>query len=210
MQGVVHSYLEKGFRVFAVSRSSAKLDALKLQLVKSGSSVDHLIPVVGDFANAAQAHKVLDDVHRHGEFSHVVSILGFVDLIMKAASETTPEELIKNWEDSFFLNVRASNAFVPTLKKKANASFTVVSGGLAHGVFVPQAWAATVKNGLLNVWAMTLEAELKETSVHFNNVCIHFGVAPPGQELNQLGSKKLKMHVSCVFLKAIFSRFLLT
>jgi hypothetical protein len=60
------------------------------------------------------------------------------------------------------------------------SSYTTVSGGLAHGVYVPQAWSATLKNGALNTWALVLAAELNETPLRFNNVCIHFGVASFG------------------------------
>ncbi len=70
---------------------------------------------------------------------------------------------------------------------QAGSTFTQLSGGLAHGVFVPQIWAGSLKNATVNSWAMVLEAELKQDALRFSNVCVHFGVAPFGGDKNQFG-----------------------
>jgi hypothetical protein len=114
----VFEFLKQGFTVLAQSRSEVKFDALKNALQKQGANIEKLHGVFGSFGSASEAEKVVEEVRKHGLPHHVISILGFVDPIPKPASETSPEDINKNWEESLWPNVRAANAFVPLLKVK--------------------------------------------------------------------------------------------
>jgi hypothetical protein len=151
--------------VVAQSREQSKLDTLKTALVKQGADVSKLHFVTGSFQTDAEAKAVAASVQKLiGVPQHVLSILGFFDAIKKPASETTPEELKHNFEDTFYPNVRAANVFIPLQKGKVEwrlqigycsdrhlqvGTFTQLSGGLAHGVYVPAAWAGSFKVSLL-------------------------------------------------------------
>ena len=51
-------------------------------------------------------------------------------------------------ESEFWPTYEAAAAFLPPLKGVEGSSYTVSSGGLAHGVFFDSAWTATLKNGM--------------------------------------------------------------
>jgi hypothetical protein len=107
--------------------------------------------------------------------------------------------------NEFMPTYRAAGAFLKEIKGRAGASYTIVSGGtlslqrspppltrvassgLAHGVFFPAAWTATIKNSLINTFCVTLAAETKESPVRTNCACIHFGVTSFGGQKNQFG-----------------------
>ena len=77
---------------------------------------------------------------------------------------------------------------LPELKGRAGASFTLVSGGLAHiPPPNPTLWLGTVKNAALNALTLALAAETAGDAVRVNTVCIHFSVAPVGGDKNQFG-----------------------
>ncbi len=111
--------VQHGFTVVAQSREQTKLDALKATLAGQGADVSKLHFVVGSFQSEAEAKAVGAAVQKLvGVPQHVVSILGFVDIINTPASETTPEALDRNFENSFWPNVRAANVFIPLQKGK--------------------------------------------------------------------------------------------
>jgi hypothetical protein len=113
------SLSKHGYTVVAQSREQSKLDTLKTALVKQGADVSKLHFVTGSFQTDAEAKAVAASVQKLiGVPQHVLSILGFFDAIKKPASETTPEELKHNFEDTFYPNVRAANVFIPLQKGK--------------------------------------------------------------------------------------------
>ena len=170
------------------SREQKRLDELRAVLVKEGADVSRLHGVVGDFQSEAEARAVADKVGQVGRPQHIISILGFITPIATLPSETTPEQLQANWSESVWPTMRAQRALLPLVKGRAGTSYTQLSGGLAHGLYVGiGAWAATAKNGFLNTLAQTLTEELKDDGVAFHNVCLHFGVAKFGDKVNQLG-----------------------
>lgn len=87
--------------MYAVSRSADKLKKLEADLQKVGTKGGKLVQVVGDFKTPEEAQAVVKQIAT--DFHHVVSVLGFVDTIPKLASETTPEEFVKNWEGEFLM-----------------------------------------------------------------------------------------------------------
>jgi hypothetical protein len=109
--------------VVAQSREQTKLDSLKTALVKHGADVSKLHFVTGTFQSDAEAKSVAASVQKLiGVPQHVLSIIGYFDAIKKPASETTPDELKRNFDDSFYPNVRAANAFIPLQKGKVRVS----------------------------------------------------------------------------------------
>jgi NAD(P)-dependent dehydrogenase (short-subunit alcohol dehydrogenase family) len=118
---------------------------------------------------------------------HVVSVQGFV-AFGKAPTETPINALRGALDDGLYNNLLAAQTFLPDMKNRDGATFTLVSGGLAH---IPPpnvaVWLATIKNASLNALNLALAAETANDKVRVNTVCIHFGVAAPGGTKNQLG-----------------------
>ena len=186
--GVVRKYLDAGATVVGVSRSASKLEQLKQQMKIQAS--EPFLSVVGDFKDEASATEVKKAVAAALEgkaIDHVVSVQGFV-AFAKAPTSTPTEELKAALDDGLFNNLLAAKAFLPDLKDREGATFTLVSGGLAH---MPppniSLWLGTVKNAALNALTLALAAETANDKVRLNTVCLHFGVAPLGGDKNQFG-----------------------
>jgi NAD(P)-dependent dehydrogenase (short-subunit alcohol dehydrogenase family) len=121
-QGACLSFLKQGYTVVAQSREQGKLESLKTALVKQGADVSKLHFVTGTFQSEAEAKAVAAEVQKLiGVPQHVLCILGFFDNLKKPASETTPEEMIHNFGDTFWPNMRAANAFIPLQKGKVRS-----------------------------------------------------------------------------------------
>jgi NAD(P)-dependent dehydrogenase (short-subunit alcohol dehydrogenase family) len=184
--GAARAFLKQGATVVAVSRSGAKLDALKAQL----GGGDAFKAVVGDFgteASAAAAHAAVMAAVGGKPVDHVVSVVGFVT-IDKAPTATSLDTFRRALDDGLFNNFLVARSFLPALKGREGSSFTMVSGGLAH---YPPAdatlWLGTVKNASVNALTFALASETMKDKVRVNTFCIHFSVAPVGGEKNQFG-----------------------
>lgn len=130
--------------------------------------------------------------------------MGFV-VVAKAPTATSSEVAHIALEDGFFNTWLVAKAFLPALKPREGASFTMVSGGLAHGLGFPGAeslWLATAKNAIVNALTHGLAAETMNDKVRVNTLCIHFGVAPVGGTKNQLGmdAEHDTLHLAPAFL----------
>ena len=186
--GVVRKYLDAGASVVGVSRSAANLEKLRQQMGISGR--DAFQSVVADFKDepsADQAKEAILSVIPGGAIDHVVSVQGFVEFA-KPPTHSSLDALKSALSDGLYNNYLAAKALLPELKSRDGASFTLVSGGLAH--FPPPnpaLWLGTVKNAAINALTYALAAETSNNKVRVNTICIHFGVAPVGGTQNQFG-----------------------
>lgn len=152
--------------------------------------------ITGDFASKEQgAATAAAVIAKAGSIDHVLSNLGFVHMIEKTIVDTTPEELADNLTKSgVFALAVAYGAFIGHLKEREGATFAHTSGGFAHGVFFPTAWAGTFRNASVNSMGMVLQADSKNfqgDKVKVYTICIHFGVADFGREKNQMGMESV-------------------
>ena len=191
--GAVRAFLNEGAHVVGISRSAEKLEELKKRLsIKSGESFYSL---AGDFNNdteAAKTKKALMGVLKGKPIDHVISTIGFVT--MATAPTKTDSSLVRDALDNGFFNIVLMAKYIlPELKNNEGSSYTIVSGGLAHGLpgFIPNVenlWLATVKNAAVNSLTHGLNAETINDKVRVNTLCIHFSVAPIGGATNKLGA----------------------
>ena len=186
--GVVRRFLDAGATVVGVSRSRDKLDELRGRIGVADGEPFHA--VAGDFSDEAGAAAVaaaVDAALAGAPIDHVVSVQGFVNFA--DAPTAAPVAALKGaLDDGLFNNLLAAKTFVPRLKGRDGASFTLVSGGLAHiPPPVPSLWLGTVKNAAINALHLALSAETGADKVRVNTLCIHFGVAPIGGDRNQFG-----------------------
>ena len=186
--GIVRRFLDSGATVVAVSRSAANLDKLKERIAVAGHEPFHA--VVGDFDTDDAARAAFDAISVKiggAAIDHVITSQGFPNMT-RAASITPVAELQTVLEAGLYNTLRAAQVFLPGLKAREGASFTLVSGGLAHvPPPMPGLWLGTVKNAAVNALSLALAAETAKDAVRVNTVCIHFGVAPPGESKNQFG-----------------------
>ncbi len=186
--GVVRKYLDAGATVVGLSRTADNLAKLRATVQIADS--DRFLPVTGDFKTeelAAQARDAVAAALGGKPVDHVVSVQGFV-AFAPLPTETPLATLSGALEDGLYNNYLAAKAFLPAMKDRDGASFTLVSGGLAH---IPPpmtaVWLGTVKNAALNALGHALTAETAKDKVRVNTICIHFGVAPVGGNKNQFG-----------------------
>jgi len=103
----------------------------------------------------------------------------------KGPTDTSVGDFAGALDDGLYNNFLAAKALLPAMKGRAGASFTLVSGGLAHiPPPVPGLWLGTVKNAAINALGMALATETARDAVRVNTVCIHFAVAAPGGTRN--------------------------
>jgi len=186
--GVVRKYLDAGARVIGVSRSEGNLAKLrKTMSIGAGASFRG---VVGDFRDenaASAARKSITSALDGAAIDHVVSVQGFA-AFAKAPTETPVDDLRRALDDGLLNNYLAGKVLLPDLRSRDGATFTLVSGGLAHiPPPVPTLWLGTVKNAALNALTHAFASETANDKVRVNTVCIHFGVAPLGGNRNQFG-----------------------
>lgn len=186
--GVVRKYLDAGATVVGVSRSEENLTKLKTLLNIGDNEPFH--GVVGDFKDEASAQAAYDAVSAAvggKAIDHVVTVQGFVTMTQSVLG--TPLTVLKSaFDDGLYNNFLAAKVFLPQLKDRDGASFTLVSGGLAH-IPPPMAavWLGGVKGAAINALTNALITETAQDKVRVNTVCIHFGVAPIGSDKNQFG-----------------------
>lgn len=204
--GVVRHALDAGATVVGISRSADKLGQLR-STIGIGPS-EPFREVIGDFNSEDAAGKAKEAVAaalRGAAIDHVVSNVGFV-VVDKAPTATSLDVARRALDDGFFNNWLVAKAFLPALKSRDGASFTMVSGGLAHGLppfpGAETMWLATSKNAIVNALTHGLAAETKSDKVRVNTICIHFGVAPVGGKKNQLGmdAEHDTLHLAPAFL----------
>jgi NAD(P)-dependent dehydrogenase (short-subunit alcohol dehydrogenase family) len=186
--GIVRAYLDAGAHVVGVSRSAAKLSKLK-QTMAIGPA-EAFVEVVADFDDeeaATSAHASIRAALKGAAIDHVVSVQGFVPFA-EAPTATPLMEFRRALDDGLFNNYLAATVLLPELKARDGATFTLVSGGLAHiPPPTPKLWLGTVKNAALNALNLALTSETANDKVRVNTMCIHVGVAPRGCNKNQLG-----------------------
>lgn len=186
--GVVRRYLEAGATVIGVSRSAEKLERLSRTLRPEDPG--RFLPVTGDFdseESAAASRAAVQKALGERPLDHVVSSVGFVSVGV-SATRTPLSAIRRALDDGFFTTFLVARSLLPLVRNRAGASYTMVSGGLAHVVpSVPGLWMGTVKNAAVNAFTLGLAAETSGDAVRVNTLCIHFGVAPVGGGRNQLG-----------------------
>lgn len=186
--GVVRKYLDAGATVIGVSRRGENLEDLKKSLAID--STQPFLGVVGDFATddaADEAGQAVAGAVDGNPIDHVVSAQGFV-AFAEDPTETPVSTLKAALEDGFYNNFLAAKTFLPAMKTRHGASLTLVSGGLAHAPPpVTAVWLGTVKNAALNALGHALTAETSNDRVRVNTMCIHFNIAPAGDNKNQAG-----------------------
>jgi NAD(P)-dependent dehydrogenase (short-subunit alcohol dehydrogenase family) len=185
--GICRAFLDQGAFVVAVSRSAQKLDELKKVIsLKAG---EPLVTAVGDFkddASSARAMAAIDSALGGRAIDHVISSQGFVKF-GPPPTQSTSGQLHEALDDGLTVNFQAAKALLPGIKQRP-ATFTMVSGGLAHlPPPDPAMWMGTLKNAALNAFTLGLAAETARDHVRVNTICIHFGVAPIGGRQNQFG-----------------------
>lgn len=150
--------------------------------------------VSGDFTNDAEAAKTkqaVSDILNGKPIDHIISSIGFVTYA--TAPTKTDSSLVRDaFDHGFFNTVLMAKYFLPEIKNREGSSYTIISGGLAHGLpgFVPNVenlWLATAKNAAVNSFTYGLNAETINDKVRVNTICIHFGIAPIGGNTNQMG-----------------------
>jgi NAD(P)-dependent dehydrogenase (short-subunit alcohol dehydrogenase family) len=186
--GATRKFLDAGATVVGVSRSRDKLAELAKTLKISPS--ESFIPVAGDFDSetSAEATRAAVVSTLGGKaIDHVLSAVGFI--ATGGAPTATPLAVLKkSLDDGLYNTFLVAKSFLPLVKDRAGASYTLVSGGLAH--FPPPSptlWMATLKNAAVNALTFGLASETAESAVRVNTICIHFSVAPVGGAKNQLG-----------------------
>lgn len=186
--GVVRKFLDAGATVLAMSRSGAKIEKLKQDISIADS--EPFLSVAGDFQDEESAEELRLQVEQTlggRPIDHVVSVQGFVSVV-DAPTATSLASFKGSLDDGLYNNYLAAKVFLPGLKDREGASFTLVSGGLAH--FPPpnpSLWLATVKNAAVNGLSYALAGETAKNKVRVNTLCIHFGVAPVGGDKNGFG-----------------------
>jgi NAD(P)-dependent dehydrogenase (short-subunit alcohol dehydrogenase family) len=185
--GAAKAFLDAGAFVVAVSRSAAKLEALKQALKLAPGAA--FATAVGDFKDettTGRAMAALDQALQGRAIDHVISAQGFVKF-GPPPTQSTAAQLTDALDDGLFINFHAARALLPGIKQRP-ATFTMVSGGLAHVAPPdPAMWMGTLKNAAVNAFTLGLAAETQRDLVRVNTLCIHFGVAPMGGSQNQFG-----------------------
>lgn len=206
--GVVRAYLNEGAMVVGISRSAEKLEALKNTI--SIKADENFHSVIGDFNNEAEAEKTKQSVLialNGKKIDHVVCSIGFITLA--GAPSVTPLSVAKEaFDNGFFNSFLMAKVFLPEIKNQEGSSFTMVSGGLAHGLppFIPNTenlWLAATKNAAVNSLTYGLDAETRNDKTRVNTLCIHFGIAQIGGNKNQMGmpADKDTLSLAPAFLK---------
>lgn len=185
--GISRAFLDQGAFVVGVSRSSEKLEELKKTIsLKPGET---FATAVGDFkddSTSGRALAAIDAALAGRPIDHVISSQGFVKF-GPPPTQSTSAQLHEALEDGLTVNFQAAKALLPGIKQRP-ASFTMVSGGLAHMAPPdPAMWMGTLKNAAVNAFTFGLAAETARDLVRVNTICIHFGVAPIGGKQNQFG-----------------------
>jgi NAD(P)-dependent dehydrogenase (short-subunit alcohol dehydrogenase family) len=190
--GAVRAFLNEGAIVAGISRSAEKLEALKISLsIQPGEA---FYGVEGDFNNDEAAAKTMESVKKalNGKpIDHVISTIGFIKPAV--APTKTDSSIVRDaFENGFFNIVLMAKYFLPGLKDQDGSSYTIVSGGLAHGLpgfvaNVENLWLVSARNAAVNNLTYGFHAETINHKVRVNTVCIHFGVAPIGENSNQMG-----------------------
>lgn len=185
--GICRAFLDEGAFVVGVSRSASRLDELKktLQL----KPTETFVAAVGDFkdeSSTGRALAAIDAALAGRAIDHVISSQGFVKF-GPPPTQSTAAQLQDALDDGLTINFNAAKALLPGIKQRA-ATFTMVSGGLAHMPPPdPAMWMGTIKNAAVNAFTLGLAAETARDVVRVNTLCIHFGIAPVGGKQNQFG-----------------------
>ena len=190
--GVVREFLNAGSIVVGISRSSAKIEELKKTIAIKPE--DQFLSIIGDFNTEEEAEKTKEAVVEAlggKQIDHIVSSIGFA-AAGNAPTNTSLEFAKSTFDNGFFNIFLMAKVFLPLVKNQDGASYTMVSGGLSHGLpsFIPNAaslWLGSSRNAAVNSLTYGLNAETFKDKVRVNTICIHFGVATIGQKINQLG-----------------------
>ena len=190
--GIVRAFLNEGAQVVGISRSAQKLEELRKTI--SIKPEEPFYAVSGDFTNDAEAvatKQAVAGALNGKAIDHIISSIGFVTVAV--APTKTDSSIVRDaFDHGFFNTVIMAKYFLPELINQEGSSYTIVSGGLAHGLpaFIPNVenlWLATAKNAAVNSFTYGLNAETLNNKVRVNTICIHFGVAPIGGTTNQMG-----------------------
>ena len=186
--GAVRAFLAAGATVIGVSRSTQRLADLQAGLPPGAD----FRGVVGDPVEDEAVLRLRADIEAilgGAPVDHAVSSLGFVTVADPPT--LTPLAVARQaMEVGLYPNIGFAQALLPLQAGATHPSFTLVSGGFAHGVppEAPQLWLGTVKNAALSALTTGLAAEQGPLGVQVTTACLHMSVAPVGARSNQLGS----------------------
>jgi len=198
--GATYNYLLEGATVVGIGRDKAKLAELAKKL---GDLAKHFVPVVHtDYSDEKAATSLREAVYaalpKDSKIDHVVAAAGFVTP-SDAPSKGGVKDLKKAFDEGLYPNVILVQALLSEVKQREGATFSLVSGGLAHfsGPDYLGVWTASVKGAAINALYNTVVAEVAKDGgkVRVGNYCIHYGVAYHGQDKNQWGMPGLDTHV---------------
>jgi NAD(P)-dependent dehydrogenase (short-subunit alcohol dehydrogenase family) len=185
--GAVRAFLDAAATVVGVSRSAQRLEELQAGLPAGAD----FRGVVGDPVDDDAVLRLRADVEAAlggAPVDHAVSALGFVT--MADPPSVTPLGVARQaMQDGLYPNIGFAQALLPLQAGGTGPSFTLVSGGFAHGVppEAPQLWLGTVKNAAVSALTSGLAAEQGPHGVQVTTACVHVGVAPAGGSSTQLG-----------------------
>ena len=185
--GAIYHFLHEGANVVVVSRTDAKLQEL---LKGFPTKKDNLHGVVGSYETKATVQELYGKVKaalKGASPDHVVSSLGFAALTPTGIADSDLKILTDSFAESLVPSILASQVIIPDIREKEGSTYTIVSGGFAHGCYFPGAWPATIKNAAINAFIMSLASDTEKSKVRTNGCCLHYSVAPPGADKNQMG-----------------------
>jgi NAD(P)-dependent dehydrogenase (short-subunit alcohol dehydrogenase family) len=185
---VARELAAKGMRVLLGSRDAKRGQAAVEALQAEGLKEIELIEI--DVTSQESIDKAAADIGaRYGVLDVLINNAGV--LIDRAApSEATQEDLRQTFDTNFFGAIAVAQAFLPLLRKSANARIVNVSSGLGsltqhsdpkwpYGFFNALAYCSS--KTALNAFTVLLAKELREAGIQVN-------VADPGYtatDLNQ-------------------------
>lgn len=167
---VVEAFLAAGATVVVPSRSTEKLAELKSRLVSPPG--DHLIGIVGDLSDEADAVRVRYEVlDRAGPLDGVVSSLGrFVPA--PSVLQASRAELQRALDGYLLAHFMVAKTLIPVLEERSG-SFTFINGPLAFSPMFPGTGLVSIVTAGQAMLARTVMHEEADGRVRINELVIH-------------------------------------
>ena len=187
--GAAYQFLKEGATVVVVSRTQDKVQELVNELSKDHGK-ERIHGVVGSY----ESKKSVEELYAKAKTAlkgaspdHVVSSIGFAAVTPTGIIDADVGVLKEAFDESLYSAILAAQVILADIRDKEGATYTIVSGGLAHKAFWPGAWPATIKNAAVNALVLSLAADTADKKVRVNCNCLHFSVGKPGNATNQIG-----------------------
>jgi NAD(P)-dependent dehydrogenase (short-subunit alcohol dehydrogenase family) len=143
--GAAFQLLNEGATVVVVSRTESKLQELIQEL---GADKDRLVGIVAGYGTKKEVEQMYAKVKvalKGASPDHVVSSIGFAAVTPTGIIDADLTALQDSFSESLFPNILTAQVILADIRDKEGATFTLVSGGLAHKCYFPGTWAATIK-----------------------------------------------------------------